>query len=302
MTCPVQSLVGSVSYWITNLSTPKSRKVVKKRRVTLIWGCTARCRQLSHSEIKSIVALKNLFSEDMAVLREGLDNIDTCPYKHSHKQEWEIPVNPQKADLPECEYTPQEKKGHPLVCHLLGSECKSPLRILRTAVVHFPLLGEFQRQVYTCLAQFKVIRDIDLGIQNKDYQLLLQACGVTFETMFKQTLEANKPSGDGSTPDTPFRVSHLEAALLSEYDTIIERYDKKVRDYALHVCICCEQLFRASNAQKWGLMISRTNLYGWVSKPLHSCQILTWTRSRESSCVAIVSLRLKVMTCQPGVC
>ena len=78
----------------------------------------------------------------------------------------------------------QEKKGHPLVCHVLGSECKSPLRILRTAVVHFPLLGEFQRQVYTCLAQLKVIRDIDLGIQNKDYQLLLQACGVTFTIHF----------------------------------------------------------------------------------------------------------------------
>ena len=188
----------------------------------------------------------------MAVLREGLDNIDTCPYEHSHKQEWEIPFNPQKADLPECEYTPQEKKGHPLVCHLLGSECKSPLRILRTAVVHFPLLGDFQGQVYTCLAQFKVIRDIDLGIHNNDYQLLLQACGVTFETMFKQTLDASKPSGDGSTLDTPFRVSHLEAALLSEYDTVIERYDKKVRDYALHVCICCERLFRCKQCTKLG--------------------------------------------------
>ena len=140
----------SVSYWTTNLSTPQNRKVVKKKkRVTLIWGCTAHCRQLSDSEIKSIVALKNLFSEDMAVLREGLDNIDTCPYEHSHKQEWEIPFNHQKADLPECEYTLQQKKGHPLVCH------------------------------------------------------------------------------------------------------IIERYDK-VRDYALHVCICCERLFRRKQCTKVG--------------------------------------------------
>ena len=162
------------------------------------------------------------------------------------------PIQTQKADLPECEYIPQEKKGHPLVCHLLGSECKSPLRILRTAVVHFPLSGEFQRQVYTCLAQFKLIRDIDLGIQNNDYQQLLQACGVTFEAMFKRTLEANKNSGDGSTVDTPFRVSHLEAALLSEYDTVIERYDKKVRDYALHECICCERLFRRKQCTKVG--------------------------------------------------
>ena len=148
------------------LNPRKQENGEKKKRVTLTWGCTARCRQLSDSEIQSIVALKNLFSEDMAVLREGLDNVDICPYD---KQEWEIPFKPKKADLPECEYIPQEKKGHPLVCHLLGSECKSPLRILRTAVVHFPLLGEFQRQVYTCLAQFKLIRDIDLGIQNNDY-------------------------------------------------------------------------------------------------------------------------------------
>ena len=122
----------------------------KRKRVTLIWGCTARCRQLLDSEIQSIVALKNLFSEDMAVLREGLDNVDNCPYEHSYKQEWEIPFKPKKADLPECEYIPQERKGHPLVCHLLGSKCESPLRILRTAVVLFPFVGEFQRQVYTC--------------------------------------------------------------------------------------------------------------------------------------------------------
>ena len=120
------------------------------------------------------------------------------------------PIQTQKVDLLECEYIPQQKKGqgHPLVCHLLGSECKSPLRILRTAVVHFPLLAELQRQVYTCLSQFKLIRDIDLGIKNSDYRLLLQACGVTLDTMFKLTSEANKPCGDdGSTLDTPFRVS-----------------------------------------------------------------------------------------------
>ena len=56
----------------------------KKKTVTLTWGCTAHCRQLSDSEIQSIVRLKNLFSEDMAVLREGLDNIDTCPYMSTH--------------------------------------------------------------------------------------------------------------------------------------------------------------------------------------------------------------------------
>ena len=134
-------------------------------------------------------------------------------------------IQTRKSNLPECEYIPQERKGHCLVCHLLGSKCESLLRILKTAVVHFPLLGEFQKQVYTCLSQLKLIRDIVQGIQNNDYQLLLQACGVTFETMFKQTLEANKLGGHGSTLDTPFRVSHSEAALLSEHDTVIERYE-----------------------------------------------------------------------------
>ena len=178
----------------------------KKKVVTPTWGCTARCRQLSESEIESIVALKHLFHEDMAVFREGLHNVKNCPYEHFYKREWEIPDKP-KPDIPdngeeeeEHEYMPIciQKQGHPLVCHLLGSECRSQLRILRNAIVHYPLLCKFQGQVYTCISQFKRISDIDLGIQNNDYDLLLETCGITFETMFKQTLEANEPDGDGS--------------------------------------------------------------------------------------------------------
>ena len=78
------------------LNCQKQERGEKKKRVTFTWGCTARCRQLSDSEIQSIVALKNLFSEDMAVLRERLDSLDNCPYEHSHKQEWEVLFKPKK--------------------------------------------------------------------------------------------------------------------------------------------------------------------------------------------------------------
>ena len=53
-----------------------------KPLVALVWGCSARCRQLSDKEVQSIVALKYLFSEDMAVLRQGIDYVDNCPYEH----------------------------------------------------------------------------------------------------------------------------------------------------------------------------------------------------------------------------
>ena len=40
----------------------------------------------------------------------------------------------------ESPYVPQPRAGHPLVCHLPGSECTSAVRMLRAAVVHHPQL------------------------------------------------------------------------------------------------------------------------------------------------------------------
>ena len=169
---------------------PEQQKQGNIEKPTLYKPCSVRCRQLSTRDAQVIVGLRDLFDEDIEVLREGVNKVDNCPYEHSKKQEWHI------SHIPECEYLPKQRQGHPLVCHLVGSECESPLRILRNASVHFPLLCEFQRNIYTCISKFKQIAHIDLGIKRSDHALLLQACGVTLETMFQQTVDIRKPGAD----------------------------------------------------------------------------------------------------------
>ena len=67
----------------------------------------------------------------------------------------------------------------------------------------------------------------------------------------KQTVDTRKPGADyGVSLNTTFRINHLETALISEHDTVIRKYDKKVGDYSLNVCICCERLFRRSKCTK----------------------------------------------------
>ena len=209
---------------------PEQQKQGNIDKPTLYKPSSVRCRQLSIRDVQIIVGLKDLFNEDKQVLREELNKVDNCPYEHLKEQEWHI------SHIPECEYLTKQRQGHPLVCHLVGSKCESPLRILRNASVRFPLLYELQRNIYTCISKFKRIADIDLGIKRSDHALLLKACGVTLETMFQHTVDIRKPGGDcGVSLNTP--LNHLETALMSEHDTVIHKYDKKVRDYALNVCI-----------------------------------------------------------------
>ena len=206
---------------------------------------TARCRQVSDSEFETIVNLHDMFSEDVQVLRDRLGALHACPYVQTHIQEWEVPFNPE---MPDYEHRVKERMGHPLACHLFGSECANPLRILRNALVHYPALSKLQNQINEALRTSKAI---DTGIKNHDHQLLLEACQLGLDELFDRKCdEPQEVSKASDTLDTLFRVKHLEALLMSKYAPIILEYDKKVRDYAINVCICCDQLFRRDQCTK----------------------------------------------------
>ena len=119
----------------------KQLKHGKKKTPKPTWSCTARCRQVSDSEFETIVNLHDMFSEDVQVLR---DRLGACLYVQTHIQEWEVPFNPE---MPDYEHRVKERMGHPLACHLFGSECANPLRILRNALVHYPALSKLQNQI-----------------------------------------------------------------------------------------------------------------------------------------------------------
>lgn len=210
------------------------------------WSCTATCRQLSQAEVDIIIGLKNLFGEDIEVLREGLETIDHCPYQHGYKQEWDVQYKTEKKQTTFlCDKGPVLRMGHPLVCHLEGSECISPLRILRNALVHYPQFGQLKTCVYQCIARLKLVKDIDVAIASNDFDMLLACCQMTFSSMFQQKCDSRKQSsGDSVTLNTPFRVPYLEAALLCRYADVVHKYEKTVRDYLIIPCVCCERLFR----------------------------------------------------------
>ena len=104
--------------------------------------CTDNCKQLTDSEIKTIVELKAAFSKDVDEFRQILQNIDSgCPNKYD-----------------------VDKQGHPLICYEENSGCTSSLRILRAASPHYPKLRTFLRNVYDAMKFDRKITAIDVAL------------------------------------------------------------------------------------------------------------------------------------------
>ena len=131
-----------------------------------------------------------------------------------HIQEWEVPLDPKIPD-----HGGQFEDGPLFVCHLFGSVCDNQLRILRNALVHYPALSKLQGQVYEAIRKSNKIAKLDAGIKNHDYQLLLEACELTFDKLFDRNCV--EPQDVGKCSDT---LKHRYA-----------KTSKKVRDYAVHV-------------------------------------------------------------------
>ncbi len=92
--------------------------------------------------------------------------------------------------------------------------------------MHYPALSKLQGQVYEAIRKSNKI-----AIKNHDYQLLLEACELTFDKLFDRNCVELQDAGKCSdTLDTPFRVKHLEALLMSKYAKLIQQYEKKVHD------------------------------------------------------------------------
>ena len=85
------------------------------------WKCSSKCKSLSGSEIDTIINFRSIFDKSMLEIRKCLDACDYCPNNRY--------TNPCGVQL----------MGHSLVC-FTGNECKSSLRILRAASVHYAVL------------------------------------------------------------------------------------------------------------------------------------------------------------------
>ena len=225
----------------------------------MTWSCSPRCKSVSDKEVSIIVDLKHIFHRDISDLRQALEQCDECPHVHGYKQEWQVVVKAKKLsstdtttdDLKEQPgdkpFKPEERKGHPLVCHLPGSPCESKLRILRAAAVHYPKLAVFQKDVYLARRQHFIIQKIDLAIENKDYGSLLEICRTSFQNLFqRQVSVSTSESLSNDQPVSPLRVPYLEAELLTAHAKVIKLFEKQVYDFPICPCVCCEQLHKRS--------------------------------------------------------
>ena len=113
--------------------------------------------------------------------------------------------------------------------------------------------------------RFQTLRDI----KSNDQALLLRACGVTLETMFQQTVDNAQPSGNVTVSvNTLFGIKHLEATLISEHYTVIQKYEK--REGTMHSMYACavNDSSGVVSAQKYTLMtILALKAFAYIFQP-----------------------------------
>ena len=182
----------------------------KGQNRTVKLPCTDNCKQLTESEIKTIVKLKEAFSKDVDDFRQIVQDVDSgCPHKHD-----------------------ADKQGHPLICYEENSGCTSSLRIRRAASPHYPKLSTFLHNVYDAMKfDRKTDNDIDtlIKITTRDED----------EVNISKILSSE---GDGSRMS--LRDLDIEARHIKDDIHLIAQYEKEISDQNENVCCSCRRLLR----------------------------------------------------------
>ena len=98
--------------------------------------------------MEAVLGTKLLFQKSMEDLRAGLDNLDSgCGYVHHN-------VTLKSSDL-----RFSGSGGHPICCEF--PTCSSPLRVIRSAAPHYPVLRGFLWRLYAAYKKHKDFKAID---------------------------------------------------------------------------------------------------------------------------------------------
>ena len=150
-----------------------NRMYTNKRKPTLKWHCIDRCKPLLESDVSSIIEVRRYFDEPIKELRKHLDACDNCPNNHYMTRSVHVEEIDQVHEYDYCDNANVtvivkkdenglekylkyseivcERIGHPIVCSSNDTECKSMLRILRSASVHYPLLRRLLKHFYVAI-------------------------------------------------------------------------------------------------------------------------------------------------------
>ena len=119
----------------------KADRETSKKSEPKKWECSSECKLLTKTEVDAIIAMKEAFAKPMQHLRYACTTFDDgCPNGHYTKI--------------------VDGTGHPIVCSNDGG-CKSKLRILRAASVHYPVLGNLLHQVNNAIRSSSRVDNID---------------------------------------------------------------------------------------------------------------------------------------------
>ena len=139
-----------------------------------VWKCSSKCKPLTECEVNTILDFKSDFDRPMCELLPILLACDDgCPNTHYSKVVHETD---------DCGETDMPRKGHSLLC-FVDSNCKSKLRILRSASAHYPTLRSFLHAVYVaCNSHLKILK-LEQTLLNGDISALIDASSVSFDNL-----------------------------------------------------------------------------------------------------------------------
>ena len=123
--------------------------------------------------------------------------------------------------------------------------CKSKLRVLRAAALHFPQLRKLLYHVYETIREHQPIEGIDVALAAGDFENLCELCGISDY----KCLLTPEPSGSILFDDTeePRRLQQPklidpESDLHVKHAALIAEIEKKFTDDAEFSCCSCERL------------------------------------------------------------
>ena len=176
-----------------------------------LWKCSSKCKPLTECEVNTIFDFKSDFDRPMCeLLPIILACDDGCPNTHYSKVVHETD---------DCGETDVPRKGHTLLC-FVDSNCKSKLRISRSASAHYPTLRSFLHAVYVTRNSHLTILKLEQTLLNGDISALIDASSVSFDDLFSIVEEHVQDISNLEKPDLEMRLHVHNAEVLAYYQSM----------------------------------------------------------------------------------
>ena len=138
-------------------------------------------------------------------------------------------------------------KGHSLLCYT-GIECKSRLRILRSAATHYPIFRSLLRAVYVTINSLHSVSKLDEALKSGDFAFLMNNLDGDSESLLSNDVEKTHELTE--IAHSVLRRRDLELHLQVTHAGLIAEYQKAVEDYPQNPCCSCQQLHQRRNVTK----------------------------------------------------